>query len=98
MTRLADHNCKRAAILMKERMPALFIVKRIRLPRVHDNSSDNRNFLLGRSRFQWLQLLDDLHHLYERAEVSFQRIVEAHLRGRDNLGNVTKSIRILDTD
>jgi len=47
--------------------PALFIFERIWVPRIHDNSSDNRNFLLDGSRFEQLKLLGNLHHLYERA-------------------------------
>jgi len=83
---------------MKERMPALFIFKRIRLLRIDDNSSDNRDFLLDGSRLEQLKLLGDIHHLCERAKVPLQRIVEAHLCGGDNLGNATETLRILDTD
>ena len=79
-------------------MSALFIFQRIGVLRIHDNSSDNRNFLLDDSRLEQLKLLGDIHHLCERAKVPLQRIVEAHLRGGDNLGNATEPLRILDTD
>jgi hypothetical protein len=47
--------------------PAPFIFGRIGIARIHDNSSDSRNFLLDGSRFEQLKLLANLHHLYERA-------------------------------
>src|ERR1700716_3780053 len=83
---------------MKEWMPALFIFKRIRLLRIDDDSSDNRNFLLDGSQLEQLKLLGDIHHLCERAKVPLQRIVEAHLRCGNNLRNAAETLCILDTD
>src|SRR3979409_1612941 len=77
---------------------ALLVSEVVGVFRIHDDPSNNRNFLMDRSRLQKLKLLGNLHHLYERAQVSLQCVVEAHLGGGNDLGNVTKPLRILDTD